>query len=238
MKLETSIIIPTYNKAGYLTVVLTAIFSQIDESFEVIVVDDGSTDKTKDAARSFDVNYIRQEHNGFGLARARNNGACIAKSDYLIFLDDDIKPCSNYLEKTLEGKEKYGDHVVQAGYIWDYTGKGDPDIRTQFGVWDRPGILTKRFYQINGGNFALYKSLYWMAGGNDQDMVHGGVEDTLFGYLVSLVQGTSVVYNREMESYHLPHPKTWGEIDESANWEIVQIKYPIFYHDFKVIGNR
>ncbi len=238
MTLQASIIIPTYNKARYLSEVLATLSQQIDERFEIIVVDDDSTDRTKDVAQRFTVNYTRQEHRGFGLARARNNGARAAKSDYLIFLDDDIKVCPDYLKKVLEGRKKYGEHAVQAGYIRDYTGKGDPDIRTQWGVWERPGILTRRFYHVNGGNFALDKSLYWQAGGNDEDLVHGGVEDILFGYLLSLVPDTHVVYNRDMEGFHLPHPKTWRGADAMANWELVRIKYPNLYEDYITRGVR
>ena len=238
MVLEASVIIPTYNKAPYLSVVLETIAQQADSRFEIIVVDDGSTDNTKHVVRRFNVIYAEQQHQGFGLARARNNGARRARSNYLIFLDDDIRVCSDYLSNALDGKLTYGTNTVQAGYVWDYTGKGDPDVRTQWGVWERPGILTKRFYHINGGNFGIYKSLYWRAGGNDDDLTRGGVEDILFGYRTSLVHGTYVVYNCKMEGFHLPHPKSWTNNDQAANWEIVKVKYPLLYQDYIINGIR
>lgn len=238
MMLDASIIIPTYNKAEYLSQVLDTLSKQVDDWFEIIVVDDGSTDNTKDVAQSRKVNYVKQEHKGRGAARARNNGTRLAKSDYLIFLDDDIEVCADYLVKVLESKNRYNDRVIQTGFIWDYMNKGDPDIRTQWGVWECPGTLTRRFYHIAGGNFTLYKSLYWETGGNDEDLIYQGVEDVLFGYLLSLIPNTFVVYNREMESFHLPHPKDWGRYDETSNWNVVKIKYPDFYNDYYRRGIR
>ena len=236
--LQASIVIPTYNKSSYLAQVLEALNEQLRSTVEIIVVDDGSTDDTQQVAHQFGASYVPQEHKGIGLARARNNGARAARSDYLIFLDDDIKVCSDYVQRALEAKYKYGRLIVQTGYVWDYSGKGDPDIRTQWGVWERSAILTKRYYHINGYNFTLYKSLYWDAGGNDERLVRYGAEDIVFGYRVSLVPGSFVVYNRDLEAYHLPHPKRWGKSDELSNWELIQKEYPNLYHDYFVMGTR
>lgn len=238
MKLKASIIIPTYNKSKYLSKVLTTLKMQMDDRFEIIVVDDGSTDSTENVIKDFDVRYINQRHIGYGSTIARNHGARVAKADYLIFLDDDIVVCSDFLTKALEGKNRFEKRVVQAGYIWDYTGKGDIDIRTQYGVWERPGILTKRYYHVNGGNFSIYKSLYWEAGGNDEDFIYQGLKDTLFGYLISLLPDTYVVYNHEMTGFHLPHPKNKLTYNEAKNLKIMKRKYPDFYDDYVVKGLR
>lgn len=236
--LEASIVIPTYNKAPYLAQVLEALKEQMSSVIEIIVVDDGSTDETQQVAHQFGVRYVLQTRNGVGLTRARNNGARVGRSDYLIYLDDDIKVSPNYVQKALDAKYKYDKRAVQAGYLWHYTGEGDPDVRTLWGVWEQPGVPTKRFYHVNGNNFSLYKSLYWEAGGNDERLVRYGAEDIVFGYRLSLLPGTSVVYNREMEAFHLPHPKRWGKADELLNWESIKQKYPDLYHEYFVMGIR
>jgi glycosyltransferase involved in cell wall biosynthesis len=87
-----SIIIPLYNKAEYINIGLNSIFNQTYQKFEIIVVDDGSTDDgvdaiNKESLRS--IKIIKQKNQG--VATARNIGALAAKYDYIVFLDaDDI----------------------------------------------------------------------------------------------------------------------------------------------------
>jgi glycosyltransferase involved in cell wall biosynthesis len=84
-----STIIPAYNAESFLGEALQSALTQAGVT-EVIVVDDGSTDKTAEVARSFpEVRYIHQEH--LGISVARNRGAQESRGKYLAFLDaDDI----------------------------------------------------------------------------------------------------------------------------------------------------
>ncbi len=91
MPAQVGVVIPTYNRAGY---VAQAIQSALDQelpggSVEVVVVDDGSTDDTADVAARFGsrVRYLRQENRREGAAR--NNGARLTSAPYLAFLDSD-----------------------------------------------------------------------------------------------------------------------------------------------------
>lgn len=84
-----SVVIPTYNRAALLREALNSVFAQEFTDFEVIVVDDGSTDETKSVARSFGerVRFFRQENRGPGAAR--NLGIHRASGEYVAFLDSD-----------------------------------------------------------------------------------------------------------------------------------------------------
>jgi len=83
-----SVIIPVYNGARYLRAALESVFAQTYRHFEVIVVDDGSTDDSGVIAKSFpDVRYIY--HANQGVAAARNNGIDAARGEFLAFLDQD-----------------------------------------------------------------------------------------------------------------------------------------------------
>ena len=83
-----SVIIPVYNGARYLRAALESVFAQTYRPFEVIVVDDGSTDDSGVIAQSFsDVRYIHQANQG--VAAARNNGIEAARGEFLAFLDQD-----------------------------------------------------------------------------------------------------------------------------------------------------
>src|SRR5215510_13897684 len=84
-----SIIIPTYNRLPYLKKTLDSIWEQSFTDFEVIVVDDGSTDGTADYLRELggSVELLRQENRGPGAAR--NLGVMHARGEYIAFLDSD-----------------------------------------------------------------------------------------------------------------------------------------------------
>ena len=84
-----SVIIPVYNCERYLSEAIGSVLAQTYGAFEVIVVDDGSTDGSSEAARGFGsaLQYYLQPRGGAG--SARNRGAALARGDYLAFLDAD-----------------------------------------------------------------------------------------------------------------------------------------------------
>jgi glycosyltransferase involved in cell wall biosynthesis len=86
---EVSVIIPSYNCAKYLTEAVDSVLSQTFRDFEVLVVDDGSTDNTEAIASNYvePVRYIRQQNSG--VAEARNRGIKESRGRYVAFLDAD-----------------------------------------------------------------------------------------------------------------------------------------------------
>ena len=84
-----SIIIPVYNRSSLLKRALDSIYNQTVAEYEIIVVDDGSTDNTAEMLRLFfpEINYFYQSNQG--VSAARNKGLEHAKGDWLAFLDSD-----------------------------------------------------------------------------------------------------------------------------------------------------
>ena len=83
-----SVVLPTYNRAHLIAQTLKSIFDQTFFDFEVIVVDDGSTDGSDSVVQQFpNAKLLRQKNAGPG--QARNTGASAAKGKYLAFLDSD-----------------------------------------------------------------------------------------------------------------------------------------------------
>jgi glycosyltransferase involved in cell wall biosynthesis len=85
-----SVIIPAYNQSCYLSDSIQSVLNQTYRNFEIIVVDDGSTDDTAAVAKSFGcdcVHYIYQDNKG--LSSARNTGIRHSKGEYLTYLDSD-----------------------------------------------------------------------------------------------------------------------------------------------------
>lgn len=95
-----SVVIPLYNKEAYIKNTLTSVLQQTYINFEIIIINDGSTDKSLDivnamAIANTSVRIISQENQG--LSAARNAGVLTAKHDYIAFLDADDLWCEDFL---------------------------------------------------------------------------------------------------------------------------------------------
>lgn len=101
-----SVIIPTYNRATIISRAIKSVMLQTYSNYEIIVVDDGSSDQTEDIVRKFEkVKYIKHHINLNGAA-ARNTGIAHAKGDYIAFLDSDDEWLPEKLEKQIHSLEK------------------------------------------------------------------------------------------------------------------------------------
>lgn len=97
-----SIIIPTYNRAAFLPKAIESVLAQTYTDWELIIVDDGSTDNTKEVISQYSdgrIIYIYQQN--AERSAARNNGINHAKGDYVCFLDSDDEYLNNYLSDLL-----------------------------------------------------------------------------------------------------------------------------------------
>lgn len=95
-----SIIIPTYNRAAFLPRAIESVLSQTYTDWELIFVDDGSTDNTKDVVAQYSdsrIRYIYQDN--AERSAARNNGIAQANGDFVCFMDSDNYMKSDRLEK-------------------------------------------------------------------------------------------------------------------------------------------
>ena len=136
-----SVVIPLYNKAPYVRKALESVFDQTFRDFELIVVDDGSTDGSFNVAKTvlegsdIDHQLIHQEN--AGVSTARNNGVAVSHGDFICFLDADDWWAPNFLERMdwlikeypdagiygsnysiiSRGKQRVALHIPSTGYI-------------------------------------------------------------------------------------------------------------------------
>jgi rhamnosyltransferase len=103
-KIDVSIIILTRNAGTLFKDVLTNVFKQDYEEYEVIVIDSSSDDDTVNIAKQFPVKIIVIDQKDFGHGKTRNFGAKIAKGKFLIFLTQDAVPRNNsWLTELIKG---------------------------------------------------------------------------------------------------------------------------------------
>ncbi len=134
-----SIIMPTYNNAEYINNAIKSVFEQTYKNKEIIVIDDGSTDSTRQVIKPYlhRIKYHFQENKG--VASARNKGLELANGDYIAFLDSD----DFWFPKNLE---------IKVGILKAHKNLGA--VFSNFRMIDRTGVIysngiIKRYSSFN-----------------------------------------------------------------------------------------
>lgn len=119
---RVSVVIPTYNRAHFLRECIGSVLVQSFRDFEVIVVDDGSTDDTRRIVSGFPVRYIYQENGG--APAARNKGLRLARGEYIIFLDSDDVMIQGAVGKGVAVLEKHPEVGFSYGQAYSMDERG------------------------------------------------------------------------------------------------------------------
>lgn len=162
-----SVVIPAYNAEQYLAATLEAALAQTYRNVEIIVVDDGSTDRTPALLAAFQaqgrIRALSQKN--AGPATARNRGAAAARGTYLQFLDADDLPHRDFLSETvgLMERSRHIDFVFTNYEVFDERGvtapsgvdrwkvfRGIPHLTLPGGQWFFAEHLTRHIIQQGG----------------------------------------------------------------------------------------
>lgn len=156
-----SIIIPVYNVENYIKRCLDSVKNQTYKDYEVIIVNDGSTDKSIEIAKKYDFTIINQ--NNTGLSAARNNGVKKAKGEYIIFLDSDDYIDKDLLKELYESIDNNPDliryqirTVDDNNEIFDYN---EESFNNKTGV-EAFNLITKYHFVENAVCYAIKREYY------------------------------------------------------------------------------
>jgi glycosyltransferase involved in cell wall biosynthesis len=119
-----SIILPTFNRAEFLPSALDSVFAQTHQRWELVVIDDGSTDDTQALLDTYDdprVVRLRQENRG--VSAARNVGVAASSGPVIALLDSDDEWLPAKLEKQLAYMHEHGYEICQTDEIWIRNGR-------------------------------------------------------------------------------------------------------------------
>lgn len=185
---KISIIIPLYNKEPHIKRTILSVLSQTYKYFELIVVDDGSTDKGLEIVKSFKDERIKIfEQVNSGVSSARNKGIDEASYELISFLDADDEWSSVFLEKFIKIINKYP-KVGMIGSSYFIIGMDEKKIVPKF--YDVPmkdGIIENYF------KAAIKKNPTW----SSTVMVHKKVFNKIGGFPIDLSRGEdSYMWNK------------------------------------------
>ncbi|GAB2473749.1 hypothetical protein GCM10011375_25450 [Hymenobacter qilianensis] len=133
-----SVIIPTYNRAGFITTTLESVVQQKFANWEVLVIDDGSTDETAQRVNALSdtrIQYIAKVNGERGAAR--NYGLARAKGEYVLFLDSDDRLLFNHLKVLHDNIQKLNHpNFIATKYNFDRDGTlADSDLASVAEGW-------------------------------------------------------------------------------------------------------
>lgn len=155
-----SVVIPLYNKGPFVDRALKSVQAQTLTDWELIVVDDGSTDNGPGIVESCDdarVRLVRQEN--AGVSAARNHGVSLALSDYVAFLDADDYWAPTHLQRLQEAIDQLPDCVAWASAYYVVPESGAPRlIRLPEDQRGRIVELTDYFAQIRSHEPPIHSS--------------------------------------------------------------------------------
>lgn len=159
-----SVIISTYNQAQFIEETIKSILEQTYENFEVILVNNASTDNTKEIVDKYSGDKFKIYHNKYcGLSASRNFGASKSSGDFILFIDGDDKISPDFLEKT----SKVLEENPEIGFAYTDT----QHFSGSNGSWSHPEYNFQNLLQQNfiSSCSLIRKSAYDQSGGYDTD---------------------------------------------------------------------
>jgi glycosyltransferase involved in cell wall biosynthesis len=204
-----SVIIPVYNAEKSIRTCLASVFNSDYPDFEVILIDDGSTDKSVEQVKGFDCRLITLKQNQ-GPAAARNRAIKVASGEIFFFLDADMTIEPDTLTKTIQTfREKPGISALFCSY------QKDTPVNSLYSKYKN--LLHHYTHQISredaatfcAGFGAIKKQVVQQIG--EFDETYRFLEDIELGYRMHQA-GFKIFLNKQIQLTHYKHYSFWGLI--------------------------
>lgn len=218
-----SIIIPIFNSVATIRQCLDSVSKQTyaKERYEIVVIDDGSTDGSSDCVLEYQVILIKQSNKG--PACARNRGVKCAKGELVIFLDSDCVVASDWIQKHVNVHVSGCDEGVRLGcvggsMILPKKHNTIIELSDYYSSWYEPPLASakQKYEYLPSTNLSILKNVFEMVGGFNENLRCG--EDVEFGmrllgrgYVIKCCPEIEVEhYSRTTLSSFMSHHYQWG----------------------------
>jgi glycosyltransferase involved in cell wall biosynthesis len=205
-----SVIIPTFNRAHLLRRAIDGVLNQTFENFEMIIVDDGSTDNTEEVIKSISVDRIRYfKQSNQGRSAARNVGVSLAQSSVIIFLDSDDEVRVDWLKEMIQPFEDPTSGIVCCGRT---VIENRPHIANNRIFEELPKRMSATYEAQSAlflpGTFALRRDLFTGVGGYNPDLAYGENAELALRLLPYCLQGSLKVVSipKTLVIFHTQRP--------------------------------
>lgn len=229
-----SVIIPVFNRAPLVCSTLDVVMKQEFKDFEIILVDDGSTDDVKNKLSSYiDIGAIKYYYQtNAGVSAARNKGASISQGRYLIFLDSDDYVTENWLFDYSKMINNLDPDIIYCGInrvknflLVEYTDPTNPY---------RDG---KSFGNVIPGSFCIKSEFFKNIDGYDDKLAYG--ENTELGFRIKMASPTTAFIRSPNLIYNLYEDSHGKNARNKMNGIIYTInKHPQLFNENKGIKEK
>lgn len=236
MKPSVSVIIPAYNAEKTIENCLNAVLKQKypRNKYEVIVVNDGSTDRTKEIVSKFPVRLINQKN--AGPAKARNRGVRNAKANIVVFIDSDCVPGSTCLKNLVASLSD----LEIVGVSGTYRTKNKDSFMARFTGYEieqrHNKMKEKSMIDFIGTfNCAYRRNIFLQFGGFNTKFRTSSGEDPDLSYRISK-RGYKLVFQPSAYVYHF-HPNSLKKYLRQKFWRAYWKVFLYSIHKEKIFGD-
>lgn len=244
---SATIIIPVYNRINLLDRTLDSLSKcKSIHRTQIIVSDDGSSEPIEDLVsswrKSIDMDYFRQDDKGFRAAKARNIALKHAANPILIFIDNGMYVCPEFIDAHLEAHTAVTEPAMVTGYNFGFDRNNEnAEHILQINVSDQfssvfsgklEQLLDPRedvFGQCDGNihalrapwtlmwtcNVSVERDVFSIVGGFNENFTSWGAEDTELAYRLSRC-GIKFLLSRQAKALHMPHPKNGEDLQPQS----------------------
>lgn len=236
--MKASIIIATFNGEKKISCLLNALINQTCKEFEVIVVIDGSSDKTHDVVEAFrpqfqNFRYVHQTNQGRSITR--NNGAKLARGNVVIFYDDDMEPFPDSIQRHIDFHQNH--FGLLCGRPIEVENSSQVDIQNyRAGLGKKwlskysSGLNQMRFDNLffTASSFSILKDTFETLGGFDNRLTDA--EDYDLAYR-ALEKNTPVYFDKDNLSLHREEITCLSYIKRIRQYSMAHLKLASLHPD-------
>ncbi len=230
MPAEVSVIVPVYNAEKTICQCMDALTHQSwpRKLYEIIVVDDGSEDKTASLLKNYPAKYLYQDNSG--PAAARNNGADEAVGNIILFTDSDCVPDKEWIRQMVKPFEDAAIIAVKGAYRSKQSSLVSQFVQLEFEERYEMLKKAKSIDMIDTHSAGFRRKVFLEMEGFDTSFPAANNEDTELSYRMSRDK-YRMVFNPEAIVHHLRHPDSVAKYCKLKFWRaywrmVVYKKFP------------